>query len=172
LTANNDSLEDLLLAFSGYTSPNDISNGLQGVGTIWLMYGSKQIPVHLNPQFADVTSIPQKDGAGITFAPNPLVNNWSVATIMWPEAEEGAYSIYDILGREVQRGTIRLLGGAEQQRIYFSDLAQGTYIYVITGAHHTASTRIVKLSESSHTTPEPNMIQQMKQVRDGQKGLW
>ena len=169
LTANSDSLEDLLLGGPGYDDPEDLANGERDHGTIWLMYGSKQIPVHLNPQFADVSSIPQKDGAGITFAPNPIIKSWSVATIIWPEAEpEAEYSIYDMLGREVDRGTIRLLGGPEEQRIYFRNLPQGTYIYVITGSKHTASAKIVKLSPASTGgSSQPNIIQQMKAARDG-----
>ena len=104
LTANDDSLEDLLLGSS-------VNN------TIWLMYGSKNIPVHLNPQFADVKSIPQENGAGIAFSPNPVTRGWSVATILWPEAEMADYEVYNLLGEVVQSGTIRMLGGAEQQRI-------------------------------------------------------
>jgi hypothetical protein len=166
LTANGDSLEDILMGLN-YTSPNDLSNGLREVGSMWVMYGSKQIPVHLNPQFADVKGIPQENGAGIMLSPNPA-NQWSVATIVWPESEEGEYSIYDMLGRRVEHGPIRLLGGAEQQRIYFSGMPQGVYIYTIEGAHGSASARFVKLGSASGSsgTSQPSIIQQMKQTRD------
>jgi hypothetical protein len=135
---------------------------------MWLLYGSKQIPVHLNPQFSDVVNIPQVNGAGITLSPNPA-QTWSVATIVWPEEEDGEYSIYDMLGRKMEHGPIRLLGGAEQQRIYFSGMPQGVYIYVIEGAHGSASARFVKLGGASggSGSSQPSIIQQMKDVRDG-----
>ncbi len=132
LTANNDSLEDFLLSRARSNIGSDES------GTLWLYYGSKNIPVHLNPQFSDVKSIPQENGAGITFAPNPA-QLWSVATIVWPVSEDGQYSIYDMLGRKLEHGPIQLYGGAEQQRIYFSGMPAGVYIYTIEGAHGSAT---------------------------------
>ena len=107
------------------------------------MYGSKNIPVHLNPQFADVKSIPQENGAGIAFSPNPVTRGWSVATILWPEAEMADYEVYNLLGEVVQSGTIRMLGGAEQQRIYFPNLASGVYEILIHGSFHEARARLV-----------------------------
>ena len=168
LTADNDSLEDFIECGPYYTSPDDLSKGKSSLGTIWVYHGSKNIPVHLNPHWEAVKNIPTQDGVAITFAPNPVIKSWSVATIIWPEAEpEAQYAIYDMLGREVDRGTIRLLGGPEQQRIYFSNLPQGTYIYVLTGSKHTASTKIVKLSAASTGgSSQPNIIQQMKAARD------
>ncbi|HZK76560.1 MAG TPA: T9SS type A sorting domain-containing protein [Candidatus Kapabacteria bacterium] len=165
LTANADSLEDNLLGNDSYSNPGDSV----GHGTMWLMYGSKQIPVHLNPQFADEVNIPQENGAGISFSPNPVIRGWSVATILWPVSEDGEYSIYDMLGRMVEHGPIRLYGGAEEQRIYFSGMPQGVYIYTIEAAHGSASARIVKLGGASGSTgaSQPSIIQQMKDARDG-----
>jgi hypothetical protein len=138
LTANADSLEDFL---------NDRSwlngTGPSGAGALVLTYGSKQIPVHLNPQFADVESIPQENGAGITFAPNPTTHSWSVATIVWPVSEEANLCVYDLLGTAVQTGKIRLLGGPEQQRIYFPNLAAGVYVVEIHGANGVARAKLV-----------------------------
>lgn len=142
LTANGDSLEDFLLGLPGYASENDKSNGVSGVGSIWLMYGSKNIPVHLNPEFADVVDIPQQNGAGIMLSPNPA-QTWSVATILWPEAEDGEYEVFNILGSVVQKGAIRLLGGAEQQRIYFPNLASGVYVLVIHSSSNEARAKLV-----------------------------
>jgi hypothetical protein len=168
LTANGDSLEDFLMGLPGYVSVADQSDGKSSVGSLWLMYGSKNIPVRLNPQWADVVNIPQQNGAGITLSPNPA-NGWSLATIIWPEAEDGEYSIYDMLGRKIEHGPIRLLGGAEQQRIYFSGMPQGVYVYVIEGAHGSASARFVKLggASSGSGSSQPSIIQQMKDARDG-----
>ena len=169
LTANGDSLGDFLMGFPTYTTPNDISNGLQDVGSMWLMYGSKNIPVHLNPQFADVVNTQQQNGAGITFSPNPVTQSWSVATIVWPVSEDAEYSIYDMLGRKLDHGPIQLYGGAEQQRIYFTGMSAGVYIYTIEGAHGSASARFVKLGGASGSsgTSQPSIIQQMKGDRDG-----
>ncbi len=136
LTANDDSLEDFLL----------YRNGANDEGTLWLYYGSKQIPVHLNTQWAEVKTeieqIPQRDGAGITLSPNPT-QLWSVATIVWPQAEEADLNVYDLLGTAVQTEKIRLLGGPEQQRIYFPNLAAGVYVVEIHGASGIARAKLV-----------------------------
>ena len=166
LTANPDSLEDFIES----RARDDLTDS--DPGTMWLYYGTKQIPVHLNPQWAEVQTeideISQKDGAGISFSPNPVTQSWSVATIIWPEAEEAEYAVFDMLGRRVEQGPIRLLGGAEEQRIYFSGVGQGTYIFTIESAKHSASTRLVKLSEGGAASgSQPNVIQQMKQMRGG-----
>ncbi len=139
LTANDDSLEDYLFSLGWPNAPNGISTA----GAMWLMYGSKNIPVHLNPQFADVKSIPQQDGAGITFAPNPITKSWSVATIIWPVSEEADLCVYDLLGTAVQTEKIRLLGGPEQQRIYFPNLAAGMYVVELHGASGVARAKLV-----------------------------
>ncbi len=131
LTANDDSLEDFMLSRA------------RGNGTLWLYYGSKQIPVRLNPKFADVKSIPQKDGAGIEFSPNPVTRGWSVATILWPEAAMADYEVYNLLGEVMQNGKIRMFGGAEQQRIYFPNLASGVYEVLIHGSSHEARAKLV-----------------------------
>ncbi len=143
LTADDDSLEDFMEGGPYYTSPEDLSNGKSLVGTIWIYKGSKQIPVHLNPQFAEVKSVPQQNGAGITFAPNPTTHSWSVATIIWPVSEEADLCVYDLLGTAVQSGNIRLLGGPEQQRIYFPNLAAGVYVVEIHGASGVARAKLV-----------------------------
>jgi len=143
LTANADSLEDLLMGLPGYVSAADQSNGKREVGSMWLMYGSKQIPVHLNPEFADVKSVPQVNGAGLSFSPNPITQSWSVATIVWPVGEEADLSVYDLLGTAVQTEKIRLLGGPEQQRIYFRGLADGVYVVEIHGAYGEARAKLV-----------------------------
>jgi len=137
LTANDDSLEDYLFGLSWPDGPGGVDGG-----ALWLYYGTKEIPVHLNPQFADVKSIPQENGAGIMLSPNPT-QLWSVATIIWPEAENAEYEVYNILGNVMQKGNIRLLGGAEQQRIYFSNLASGVYMLVIHGESHEARVKLV-----------------------------
>jgi hypothetical protein len=156
LTANDDSLEDFMLSRP------------YGNGTLWLYYGSKQIPVRLNPLWSDVKNIPTQNGLALTLSPNPA-QTWSVATIVWPEAEDGEYSIYDMLGRKVEHGPIQLYGGAEQQRIYFSGMPAGVYIYEIEGAHGSANARFVKLggASSGSGTSQPSIIQQMKDARDG-----
>ncbi len=138
LTANADSLEDFLMGVPTAINPQ----GTLAPGALWLLYGSSQIPVHLNPEFSDVKSIPQENGAGLTLAPNPA-QSWSVATIVWPEAEDAEYEVYNILGSVVQSGPIRLLGGAEQQRIYFPNLASGVYVLIIHGSLNEARAKLV-----------------------------
>ena len=135
LTANNDSLEDFLLSRIG---------DLTDRGTLWLYYGSKNIPVHLNPQFADVKNIPTQDGVALfSLSPNPITNGWSVATIVWPVAEDAEYEVYDILGSIVQKGTIRMFAGGEQQRISFPNLQDGTYLWVVHGSSVEARAKVV-----------------------------
>jgi hypothetical protein len=144
LTANSDSLEDLLIGAFAYYTPTDVANGdTSESGSLWILYGSKQIPVRLNSQWADVKDIPQQNGAGIIFSPNPVTNGWSVATIVWPEGRDAVYEVQNVLGAVVQSGTLRMLGGAEQQRIYFSNLASGVYYITIRGTYAEARTKLV-----------------------------
>ncbi|HET6400585.1 MAG TPA: hypothetical protein VFH95_04220 [Candidatus Kapabacteria bacterium] len=138
LTANGDSLEDYLFSRSWPYAPN----GPEGAGSLWLYYGSKNIPVHLDSQWADVKNIPTQNGVAFTLSPNPT-RLWSVATIVWPEAEEAGYEVYNLLGEVVQSGTIRMLGGAEQERIYFPNLASGVYEILIHGSSHEARAKLV-----------------------------
>ena len=91
LTANDDSLEDFLMGEPGSINPQ----GTLSTGDLRLTYGSKQIPVRLNPLWADVKNIPTQDGIAFTLSPNPT-QLWSVATIVWPEAEEAEYEVYNI----------------------------------------------------------------------------
>jgi Secretion system C-terminal sorting domain len=130
------------LGLPEFQSDYDAANNVAGRGSIWLMYGSKQIPVHLNPQFADVVNIPQVNGAGITLLPNPA-NQWSVATIVWPEAEEADYKIYNLLGNVMQTGKIQMLGGAEQIRLYFQNLPSGVYVIEVQGSSGEARAKLV-----------------------------
>lgn len=143
LSAIADTLEDFLMGLPAYTSDEDRSSGKSLVGSQWLMCGSKNIPVRLNPRWAGVELIPQQDGLGLSFSPNPAVFGWSVATIVWPEAEMTEYKVYSILGSIVEHGSIRLLGEAEQQRIYFQNLASGVYQVVIQGRTHEARAKLV-----------------------------
>jgi hypothetical protein len=133
ITANGDALEDII---EGTYEPDDL-------GSISVIYGSKKIPVHLNPKFADRVDIPQSDGAGVTFFPNPTPNAWSVATIIWPDAEITDYEVYNLLGKVVQSGTVRMLGGAQQQRINFPNLPSGVYEVLIHGSLHEAHAKLV-----------------------------
>ncbi len=143
LTANADSLEDLLIGASGYYTPTDVANGdTSESGSLWLIYGSKQIPVRLNPQWAYVKSLRESsNNTGLTFAPNPA-QSYSVATIVWPEAGVAEYDIQNILGAVVQSGSLRMLGGVEQQRIYFNGLTSGVYYVTIHGAGGEARTKL------------------------------
>ena len=136
LTANSDSLEDFLEG----RSRDDLTSSFPG--TLWLYYGTDQIPVHLDSQWADVKNIPTQNGIAFTLSPNPT-RLWSVATIMWPEAEMADYEVYNLLGEVVQSGTIRMLGGAEQERMYFPHLASGVYEILIHGSRHEARAKLV-----------------------------
>ena len=144
MTANADSLEDFMMGSPGFTSDYDLQNGgkLQA-GTLWVYKGTKQIPVRLNPQWAAVVkSIPQENGAGFTLSPNPA-QAWTVATIVWPDAEEARYTVRNLLGSAVQAGTIRMLGGAEEIRLNFPNLSSGVYELMIQGESHEAQARLV-----------------------------
>lgn len=142
VTANDDSLEDFIV-FRPQPYYTNVDGGIPGAGSLWLYYGTRQIPVHLNPKWLDVTSIPQPNGAGIELSPNPVTRGWSVATIVWPEEEQGQLQISDMLGNIVQQEPIRLLGGAEEQRIYFRGLPDGVYEVTLRGRAHEARARVV-----------------------------
>ncbi|MDP4198661.1 MAG: T9SS type A sorting domain-containing protein [Bacteroidota bacterium] len=165
LTVNGDSLEDYVTDLSWPNAPNDP----MAPGGLKLYYGTKDIPVHLNSKFADVQRAENRASESLVLAPNPVTRGWSVAMIVWPEAEEAEYKVYDMLGRLVDASPIRLLGGAEEQRIYLRGLVPGTYLFTIIGSRHTASRRFVNLSETSGSSgaPTQNFMQSLRDARDG-----
>ena len=97
----------------------------------------------MNPQFADVHNVQQQEGTGIEFSPNPVTQGSCVATIVWPAPEVASYEVRDLLGKAVQTGTIRMFGGAEQERLSFHGLASGVYYFTVHGLHGTARAKLV-----------------------------
>ena len=166
LTATADSLEDFLMSRPGYSTPQDLSNGKFELGTLELYFGTKQIPMRLNPLWAAVKSIPQTDGLALTLSPNPA-NAWTVATIVWPEAEEGKYIISDMLGRTVGQDRLQLFGGGEQIRISFPQLSAGAYILTILGGNYARSARFINLSEGHASGPPNNFMQNLRNTING-----
>ena len=138
LTANNDNLEDYLSDV--YV---DIPEAPGGAGSLWLTYGSRQIPVHLNPLFADVRRVVNDKNASIEFSPNPVVGESSVVTIDWPRSESAQLKVYDLLGNIVLQNPIMLEAGVEQQHVAFPSCPSGVYEVVIQGSSAIARTNVV-----------------------------
>ncbi|MDP4286296.1 MAG: hypothetical protein Q8922_00005, partial [Bacteroidota bacterium] len=70
LTADEDSLEDVMVG-DPYSIPESEK------GSLWVYKGTTQIPVHLNPKWADVKNIPVSlDGTGLSLSPNPITRGW------------------------------------------------------------------------------------------------
>jgi hypothetical protein len=102
-------------------------------------------------------------------APNPA-NSWTVATIIWPEAEEGEYIITDMLGREVQRDKIQFLGGGQENRISFPELPQGAYAVTLIGQHGTATARMIKLAAANAPAAAGTSRNFMQNLRNAAHG--
>lgn len=124
LTANADGFEDLLVGRSWL-------NGLgpNAAGALLLFYGSKQIPVHLNPQFADVApAIMSGDSIGL--APNPCSRH---SVVTWESACSGSVvlRLFDPLGREVFHETRQTTGSIESFSLDLPRLPSGEYYLVL-----------------------------------------
>lgn len=137
LTANGDNREDYLIDL--YV---DIDGAPAEPGSLWLFYGTKNIPVHLNPKFARSTPEVFSTDAAIVFSPNPITGRSSMATISWPKAEAATYEVRNLLGQLVQSGTLRMLGGAEQQPISFPGLSSGVYYFTLYSLHAKAQAKL------------------------------
>jgi hypothetical protein len=137
LTANADGLEDFMVA------PLYPYGAKPGAGSLWVIHGSKKIPVHLNPQFAGVRWRQPSNEAAIEFSPNPVTHGSSVATITWPEAEAVTYEVRNLLGQVVEQGSFRTVAGSEQEQIPFTNLPSCVYYFSALGLHANARTQLL-----------------------------
>jgi hypothetical protein len=96
LTADKDNLQDIIVGIPLYNSQEDFDNSKQTVGTVWIIHGSKNIPVTVN----GVPALPQND-ADIRIYPNPVTNNNCTVDFGNTNPQEIELSIFDLLGRKV-----------------------------------------------------------------------
>lgn len=117
LTANPDNMEDILV---GEGERNTDLNG-----QLFLIPGTKKIPVRLNPLYAVKPSVSVSQEA-LSVYPNPIKNS-AVLTFNTPRAEEGIIHVRNILGQEVYHEEHRTIGGAESVRMQLPHLPSGSY---------------------------------------------
>ncbi len=131
LTADGDGLEDVIIGMPGYNSYADTQNKRLSLGTIHVVHGSKQIPVHLNAQF-DVAQ-PQTQDATIELYPNPAKDNASII-LRGLEGEVVSIHVRDVLGRDVYSARHRCTSNAEVYRMDVSSLSAGSYSFQVQGS--------------------------------------
>jgi hypothetical protein len=136
LTADGDRLEDVMIGIPYYNSYQDAMNERTLLGTVHLIHGSTQIPVHLNAQF-DVSQ-PQTHDATIELYPNPAKDNASII-LRGLEGEVVSIHVRDVLGRDVYHAKHRSTSNAEVYRMDVSSLSAGSYSFQVQGSKNFVS---------------------------------
>jgi hypothetical protein len=123
--ADGDNYGDVLISDDAYTTEVDVNLGKSNIGTIQLVHGSPQIPVHLNPKYSVVS---RKSSEGIlSVFPNPA-NEKTQITFQTPLPERINFTLHDLLGRTIKHWVKDSGGGVENILLYTADLPSGTYV--------------------------------------------
>ena len=128
VNTDGDKLQDIL-----YQVNNQGGDSLQRyAGSLWVVHGSTQIPVHLNPKYAVKRQTSPISGL-ISIYPNPAHLETAVSFAV---ETAGAYSItiHDLLGRVMYRSTRRCDEGDGVWSLQTELFPQGTYYVTIEGA--------------------------------------
>ncbi|HYM20046.1 MAG TPA: T9SS type A sorting domain-containing protein [Candidatus Kapabacteria bacterium] len=123
LDANGDGLGDLMIGMADFITDHDAQNNLFGVGSLGILYGSKQIPVHGS---GVVPNQPLPLEATISVNPNPAGRH-IMLTLEAPNDGEIAITIRDILGRMVYEETRTASAGEDKIPILLPLIQSGIY---------------------------------------------
>jgi hypothetical protein len=141
LVADRDSLQDIINGLVIFTSDNDrLLHNWWGVGSLQVIHGSKQIPVHISPKYS-VGPTPTST-AIFTVYPNPIRTHFQ-ADFRLRESGNALLRIFDLLGREVYREIFRGTAGEQVKRVQLPRLANGVYQLLIERGPEQLRTKIV-----------------------------
>ena len=109
-----------------YESPEDQNNSIFSKGSLQVLYGSENIPVHLN-SVVSVTTEPK-----IEVYPNPVIHSFNV-TASFNYTQHIKFILHDVLGRIVYSSERSADGGEQIFHFDIPALSPGTYILEIGG---------------------------------------
>lgn len=146
LTANGDNLEDVMIGMPLFYSYEDLDRGKTDVGTIHLLYGSKKIPVRLNPKYS-VEERKGVDGAinHIIAFPNPC-DEHTVLTFDNCTSSVMRMVVANTNGEIVLHDETPAVDGLQQFSADLSSIPAGMYVIRLTcpALGWTGSVNIVK----------------------------
>ncbi len=119
LTANTDNMEDVLFGHLGLNN---------GAGALYLLYGSKKIPVRLNAVYEH--TLPQ---SSLEIYPN-IFSDRTHLSFQTEHSEPIIIIVRDVLGRVIYEEKRYSIGGNETISIHLPTLSSGRYILQVSGA--------------------------------------
>jgi hypothetical protein len=140
LVADRDSLQDIINGLVIFTSDEDVLRGKDGVGSLQVIHGSKQIPVHISAKYGVASR--HNSASELSVYPNPVRNHCQLDFTL---QSAGATSVrfFDLLGREVYRENFRASTGEQIKRIQLPRLTNGVYQVLIERGPEQLRTKIV-----------------------------
>jgi hypothetical protein len=141
LVADRDSLQDIINGLGGFTSNDDrLLHNWWFVGTLQLIHGSTQIPVHISPKYG--VALNHNAASALSVFPNPIRNHFQI-DFTFRSSGETSVRFFDLLGREVYREIFRGTAGEQTKRIQLPKLANGVYQLYIERGPEQLRTKIV-----------------------------
>ncbi len=124
LVADGDGLQDVIMSLPAF----GLISGNESVGSIFVVHGSKNIPVRLN----NVTSTIATPNS-ISIFPNPVIDYNCKLDLSSIVPQDLEISLYDLLGRKVFSEFITTPFFRVSKPINTSGLSNGTYILEVKG---------------------------------------
>jgi hypothetical protein len=141
LVADRDSLQDIINGLVIFTSDDDrLLHNWWGVGSLQVIHGSKQIPVHISAKYGVASG--HNSTSVLSVYPNPIRNHFQ-ADFRLRESGNALLRIFDLLGREVYREIFRGTAGEQVKRVQLPRLANGVYQLLIERGPEQLRTKIV-----------------------------
>jgi hypothetical protein len=137
LTADGDNLQDVILGMSGYGK----DNGNQSNGTVWVIHGSKKIPV----KGSTVNEQGHYNTENISIYPNPVSDGRAMIDLSDVEPQELNITLWDLLGRKVYEDRIREQDKVTLRPLLLNSLQSGSYILKVNGKNFTKKMQLTVL---------------------------
>ncbi|HET9135465.1 MAG TPA: T9SS type A sorting domain-containing protein, partial [Candidatus Kapabacteria bacterium] len=122
LVADGDGLQDIIMGLPGYYSHEDLDSGKQGVGTVFVVHGSKKIPVK------NSSVVSQLDAKGrVSIYPNPAEDN--ITAEIYSEIEKNVVvKVIDVLGIAIKALPVHFHKGSNVVTVNMLGQSAGVYV--------------------------------------------
>ncbi|MFI5263124.1 MAG: T9SS type A sorting domain-containing protein [Candidatus Kapaibacterium sp.] len=125
ITADHDGLQDVITGLPGYYSHEDHGKGKQSVGSVWIIHGSKKIPVHSN-SVSSRKSVDESPSHILAY-PNPC-DEHTVLTFDNCSASRMQVQVISANGVLVKQEESPVVDGLQEYAVDLSTVAAGNYI--------------------------------------------